>query len=113
VVVELRGDDVVLARESWGCGDARIGLPMMGPKAATTALVGDEVRLQLEGNRGSTTTSEQRGSLHGGWLGQKMPGGGCPRQCRALPEREKKGGSGIWVEGSRIDKSSGGMGRRG
>jgi hypothetical protein len=57
--------------------------------------------------------SEQRESLHGGWLGQKMPGGGCPRQCRVLPEREKKGGGGMWVRCSRIDKKSGEMGCRG
>jgi hypothetical protein len=58
VVVELRGDDVVLARESWGCGDAWIVLPTGRPKAATTALVGDEAPLQLKSNRGSTSTSE-------------------------------------------------------
>jgi hypothetical protein len=26
-----------------------------------------------------------------------MPGDGYPRLCRALPEGEKRGGSGIWV----------------
>jgi hypothetical protein len=52
VVVELRGDDVVLARESWGCGDAQIGLPMMRPKAATAALVGDEASAAIGGQQG-------------------------------------------------------------
>jgi hypothetical protein len=52
VVVELRGDDVVLARELWGCGDARVGLPTMGPKAATAALVGDEALAAIGGQQG-------------------------------------------------------------
>jgi hypothetical protein len=47
VVVELRGDDVVLARELWGRGDARIGLPTMRPRAATAALVGDEAPVEI------------------------------------------------------------------
>jgi hypothetical protein len=51
VVVELWGYDVVLARELWGCGDARIGLPTMGPKAATTVLVGDEAPAEIRGKQ--------------------------------------------------------------
>jgi hypothetical protein len=51
VVVELWGYDVVLARELWGCGDARIGLPTMGLKAATTALVGDEASAEIRGKQ--------------------------------------------------------------
>jgi hypothetical protein len=43
---------VVLARASWGCGDARIGLPTMGPKAATTTLVGDEAPAVIGGQQG-------------------------------------------------------------
>jgi hypothetical protein len=49
VVVELRGDDVVLARESWGCGDARIVLPTARPKAA---LVGDEAPVAIGRQQG-------------------------------------------------------------
>jgi hypothetical protein len=52
VVVELQGDDVVLARESWWCGDARIELPTVRPKAATRALVGDEAPAAIEGQQG-------------------------------------------------------------
>jgi hypothetical protein len=52
VVVELRGDDVVLARESWGCGDAQIVLPTGRPKAVTTALVGDEAPAAIEEQQG-------------------------------------------------------------
>jgi hypothetical protein len=52
VVVELHGDDVVLARESWWRGDARIELSMMGPKAATTALIGDEAPAAIGGQQG-------------------------------------------------------------
>jgi hypothetical protein len=52
VVVELRGDDVVLARESWGCGDARIVLPAARLKAATAALVGDEAPVAIGRQQG-------------------------------------------------------------
>jgi hypothetical protein len=52
VVVELRGDDVVLARESWGCGNARIVLPTVRPKAATAALVEDEAPATIGGHQG-------------------------------------------------------------
>jgi hypothetical protein len=52
VIVELRGDDVVLARESWGCGDARIVLPTVRPKAATAALVGGEAPAAIEEQQG-------------------------------------------------------------
>jgi hypothetical protein len=52
VVVELRGDDVVLARESWGCGDARIVLPAARPKAATAVLVGDESPIAIGRQQG-------------------------------------------------------------
>jgi hypothetical protein len=34
VAVELRGGDVVLAKGSWGCGEARVALPTVRPKAA-------------------------------------------------------------------------------
>jgi hypothetical protein len=52
VVVELRGDDVVLARDSWGCGNARIVLPAVRPKAATAALVGDEAPIAIGRQQG-------------------------------------------------------------
>jgi hypothetical protein len=52
VVVELWGDDVVLARESWWRGDARSELSTMRPKAATTALVGDEAKTTIVGQQG-------------------------------------------------------------
>jgi hypothetical protein len=52
VVVELRGDDVVLARELWGCGNARIVLPTVRPKAAMAALVGDEAPAAIGGQQG-------------------------------------------------------------
>jgi hypothetical protein len=52
VVVELRGDDVVLARESWGCGNARIVLPTVRPKAATASLVGGEAPAAIEEQQG-------------------------------------------------------------
>jgi hypothetical protein len=34
VAVELRGGDVVLSKGSWGCGEARVALPTVRPKAA-------------------------------------------------------------------------------
>jgi hypothetical protein len=34
VAVELRGGDVVLAKVSWRCGEARVALPTVRPKAA-------------------------------------------------------------------------------
>jgi hypothetical protein len=52
VVVELRGDDVVLARESWWRGDARSELSTMRPKAATAALVRDEAPTAIVGQQG-------------------------------------------------------------
>jgi hypothetical protein len=52
VVVELHGDDVVLARESWWPGDARIELSMMRPKAVTAALVGDRAPATIGGQQG-------------------------------------------------------------
>jgi hypothetical protein len=52
VVVERRGDDVVLARESWWRGDARSELSTMRPKAATAALVGDEAPTAIVGQQG-------------------------------------------------------------
>jgi hypothetical protein len=52
VVVELRGDEVVLARKLWWRGDARSELSMMRPKAATAALVGDEAPTAIVGQQG-------------------------------------------------------------
>jgi hypothetical protein len=52
VVVELHGDDVVLARESWWRGDAQIELSTRRPKAATAALVGDEAPAAIGGQQG-------------------------------------------------------------
>jgi hypothetical protein len=66
VVVELHGDDVVLARESWWWGNAQSELPTVRPKAATAALVGDRTLAAIGGQQGSTSTSKERGSLHRG-----------------------------------------------
>jgi hypothetical protein len=44
--VELRGGDVVLAKGSWGCGEARVVLPTVRPKAA---LVGGETPVEIGG----------------------------------------------------------------
>jgi hypothetical protein len=52
VVIELHGDDVVLARESWWRGDARIELSTRRPKAAMAALVGDEAPVAIGGQQG-------------------------------------------------------------
>jgi hypothetical protein len=35
-----------------------------------------------------------------------MPGGGCPRQCRARPELKGKGGCGVWIRCSGIAKET-------
>jgi hypothetical protein len=42
-----------------------------------------------------------------------MPGGGCPRGCRALPEQKKNDGGGMWIGSSRNARGSRGIGRRG
>jgi hypothetical protein len=63
VVVELRGDDVVLARESWGCGDAQIVLPTVRPKAATAALVGDEAPVAIGRQQGVDEHERANGKL--------------------------------------------------
>jgi hypothetical protein len=34
-----------------------------------------------------------------------MPGGGCPRGCRALPEQEKKGGGGLWFRARELTQA--------
>jgi hypothetical protein len=49
--VELRSGDVVLAKGSWGCGEARVVRPTVGPKAATAALVGGEAPVEIGGQR--------------------------------------------------------------
>jgi hypothetical protein len=49
--VELWGGDVVLAKGSWGCGEARAVLPTVRPKAATAALVGGETPIEIGGQR--------------------------------------------------------------
>jgi hypothetical protein len=69
VVVELRGDDVVLARESWGCGDARIMLPTVRPKAATAALVGDEAPVAIGRQQGVDEHERATGKLARGLIG--------------------------------------------
>jgi hypothetical protein len=51
VVVELHGDDVVLARESGWRGRARSELPTVRPKAATAALVEDEAWTAIGGQQ--------------------------------------------------------------
>jgi hypothetical protein len=57
--------------------------------------------------------SKQWRGLHGGWLGREMPGGGCPWQCRSLPEQKREGGSGIQIRCSSIGQVTGGMGCKG
>jgi hypothetical protein len=49
--VELRGGDVVLAKGSWGCGEARVVLPTVRPKVATAALVGGEAPVEIGGQQ--------------------------------------------------------------
>jgi hypothetical protein len=49
VAVELRGGDVVLARELWWRGKARSKLSTVRPKAATAALVGGEAPVAIGG----------------------------------------------------------------
>jgi hypothetical protein len=51
VVIKLHGGDVVLARESWWQGKAWRVLPMVRPKAATAALVGDEALATIGGQQ--------------------------------------------------------------
>jgi hypothetical protein len=87
VAVELRGDDVVLATVAWWRGKARVELSTRSRWRRRTVVVGDEAPGKLGRNRGSS--SKQRGSLHEDGLGRRRSGAGCPRACRAWPERER------------------------
>jgi hypothetical protein len=54
---------------------------------------------ELGGNRGSSSTSKQRGSLHEDGLGRRRSGVGCPRACRAWPERKRTAAEGCGSDG--------------
>jgi hypothetical protein len=69
VVVELRGDDVVLARELWWRGKARIVLPTVRPKVATVALVGDEALVTIGRQQGVVEHERATGKLARGLIG--------------------------------------------
>jgi hypothetical protein len=49
---------------------------------------------ELGGNRGSSSASKQRESLHKDGLGRRRSGVGCPRACRAWPERKRTAAEG-------------------
>jgi hypothetical protein len=71
VVVELHGDDVVLARESWWRGNAQSELSMVRPKAATAALVGDKTLAAIGGQQGVDEHEQGTGKLARGLVGAR------------------------------------------
>jgi hypothetical protein len=52
VVVELRGDDVVLARESWGVWECSDRAAHGEAEGGAAALVGDEAPAAIGGQQG-------------------------------------------------------------
>jgi hypothetical protein len=92
VVVELRGDDVVLARESWGCGDARILLSTVRPKAATAALIGDEAPVAIGRQQGVDEHEPATGKLARGLIGAEDAWWWLPTvmPCVAGAEEERR-----------------------
>jgi hypothetical protein len=71
VVVELHGDDVVLARVSWWRGNARSELSTVRPKVATVALVGDRTLAAIGGQQGVDKHEQGTGKLAWGLVGVK------------------------------------------
>jgi hypothetical protein len=67
--VELHRDDVVLARGLWWRGRARSELPMVRPKAATVALVGDEAPVAIGKQQGLNEHKRVMGKLARRWVG--------------------------------------------
>jgi hypothetical protein len=113
VVVELRGDDVVLARELWGRGDARVGLPTMRPRAATAALVGDEAPVEIGRQQMVDEHEGATGKLARELIGAEDVCWWLPTETPCVAGAGDEGGSGKWIGGSRIDRGSGGKERRG
>jgi hypothetical protein len=60
VVVELRGDDVVLARESWWRGKVLSELPTRSRRRRRTVAVGEDASVEIGRWLGL-------GSMSGGW----------------------------------------------
>jgi hypothetical protein len=71
VVVELHGDDVVPARESWWRGNARSELPTVRPKVATALLVGDRTLAAIGGQQGVDEHEQGTGKLAQGLVGAR------------------------------------------
>jgi hypothetical protein len=69
VTVELWDDDVVLARELWWHGKARIVLSTVRPKAAAVALVEDEVPAAIGRQQRVVEHKQATEKLARGWVG--------------------------------------------
>jgi hypothetical protein len=69
VVVELQGDDVVLARVLWWHGKARSELSTTRPKAATAALVGGEFPVEIGRQQRVVEHEQATGRLARGLIG--------------------------------------------
>jgi hypothetical protein len=94
VVVELHGDDVVLARESWWRGNVRSELPTVRLKAATAALVGDRTLAAIGGQQGVNKHEQGTGKLARGLVGARDVWWRLPTATSASPEEE----SGRWKQ---------------
>jgi hypothetical protein len=65
VVVELRGDDVVLARELWWRGKARSELSTRSMRRRRTVAVGEDASVEIRRWLGLGSMSGGRESLRG------------------------------------------------
>jgi hypothetical protein len=113
VTVELWDDDVVLARELWGCGTAWIVLSTVWPKEATMALVGDEAPVAIGRQQGVDEHERATGKLAQGLIGAEAAGWWLPTAMPSVAgagEERRRWNVG---QGSRIGKSSGGIECRG
>jgi hypothetical protein len=113
VVVELRSDDVVLARESWRCGDTRIVLPTVRPKAATAALVGNEAPVAIGRQQGVDEHERATGKFARGLIGAEDAWWWLLTVMPCIAGAGEDSGGRMWIGSSGVDKGSRGIGCRG
>jgi hypothetical protein len=91
-VVELHGVDVVLVRESWWRGDARIELSTMRQKAVTAALIGDRAWVAIGGQQRVDEHEQGMGKLARGLMGARDAWWRLPTAMPSVAEEEEAGG---------------------
>jgi hypothetical protein len=112
--VPLGGEGVVEKRPGGvrrlGAGSIGVGRDRKGRSHGEAAGGGGGASSVTRFRSKLKSTSGERGSSHWGRWGRGVPGGGCQWQCRARPELKGRGGCGVWVGRSRIDKENRGTG---